>query len=435
MTLRRRDPLVRETVHADRLPGGLEVLVIPKRGLHRKAAVLAARYGSIDVEIAPPGEPPARTPPGIAHFLEHQLFKKPDGDRLADFGRDGASANAFTDYGATAYHFTCTEAFESSLDRLVDLVARPWFAEENVARERLIIEQELRMYGDMPDYRLFRNLAGALYRDHPVRLEIGGTVESLREITAETLRRCHAVFYHPANLTLVLAGDFDVSAVLKAAGAIAAKAFGKPGGGAAARPARRVPAEPPEPARREVRESMTVTRPRVLLGFKDARPSLRGAALLERELAIGALLNLLFGRASAFFAREYARGLLDDSFSASHAAESTFGFSLVGGETETPERLRDAVLAAVRRARGEQIGKREAERARRLALGRYLRAFDTPEGAAFLLLDCRFKEADPFDWPGLVKRLTPRRLHEILEEHLDEARCAVSIATPGEGRN
>jgi predicted Zn-dependent peptidase len=175
---------------------------------------------------------------------------------------------------------------------------------------------------------------------------------------------------------------------------------------------------------------MTVSRPRVLIGFKDVRPPLRGAALLEREFVIAAALGLVFGRASAFFDREYRGGLLDDSFAFSHTAETSFGFSLIGGETDEPERLRDAVLGAIRRARREPFRKRDVERARRSTLGRYLRAFDTPEGFAFLLLGCHFREADPFDWPALVKRLSPRTLHELVMEHLDESRCAVSFVTP-----
>jgi predicted Zn-dependent peptidase len=431
MATRRRDPLLREEAHLERLPSGMEVLVVPKRGLRKKAAVLAARYGSIDLEFVPPGGPRTRTPAGIAHFLEHQLFKKPDGDRLIEFGRTGASANAFTDYAATAYHFTCTGSFDANLDRLVDFVTHPWFAGENVDRERRIIEQELRMYRDMPDYRAFQNLAGILYREHPVRLEIGGTLESIREITAETLRRCYDLFYHPANLTLILVGDFPAAEALRRAAACVGKALGDRGRPAGTgRPERLAPSEPPAPLRPEIRESLTVSRPRVLLGFKDVRPPLRGAALLERELAAGVILNLLFGRASAAYSRWYERGLVDDSFTFSATAEATFGFALVGGETDEPERLRDEVLAAIRRARKDRFKKRDVERARRQALGRYLKAFDTPEGVAFLLLGCHFKEADLFAWPDLVRQLAPGLLQEGLEDLLDESRCAVSMVTP-----
>jgi predicted Zn-dependent peptidase len=182
----------------------------------------------------------------------------------------------------------------------------------------------------------------------------------------------------------------------------------------------------------EIRETLTVSRPRVLVGFKDVRPPLRGNALLDEELVTSVLLNLLFGKASAAHARWYERGLIDDSFAASFNADTTYGFTLIGGETEEPERLRDEVLGAIRRARKGRFTKQEVERARRQALGHYLRAFDSSEGIAFLLLGCHLRDADLFSWPGLAKRLTARRLSERLESHLDESRCAVSFAYPRE---
>lgn len=409
----------------------MEVVVVPKRGLQKKIAVLAARYGSIDIEFTPPGASPQRTPAGVAHFLEHQLFKKPSGDMLAEFGKHGASSNAFTDYAVTAYYFTCTDAFDAGLDLLVDFVTHPHFTPENVDKERLIIEQELRMYREMPDTRCFQNLARALYGAHPVRHDIGGTVESIRDITAETLRSCYETFYRPSNLTLFLVGDFSAADALRRAMASAEKALGgraapPPGG----RPSRSAPAEPPAPARTEARERMTASRPRVLIGFKDIRPSLRGEALLEQDLATSALLHLLFGKSSAAYNRWYEKGLIDDSFAFSFTSDVTYGFTLIGGETDEPERVHEEVRTAIRRARRELMRKRDVERLRRQALGRYLKSFDAPEGIAFLLLGCHFREADLFAWPRLVKRLSARRLEERLEEHLDEARSAVSYIFP-----
>ena len=137
---RKRDRLLREEIRSARLSCGLEAHVVPKRGVSRKIAIFSTRYGSIDLVFSPgPGRPPAPTPAGIAHFLEHQLFKKQDMDVLMEFGRFGASSNAFTDYTSTTYYFSGTERFDEALDLLVRLVYAPHFTDDGVAKEKLII--------------------------------------------------------------------------------------------------------------------------------------------------------------------------------------------------------------------------------------------------------------------------------------------------------
>ena len=168
----RSSSVLREDIVTARLSCGLDCHVIPKKGFTKKIGIFAARYGSIDLSFTLDGQSLV-TPPGIAHFLEHQLFKKAGGeDVLMEFGKYGASSNAFTDYCSTAYYFTASGHFEKNLDLLLTFVTQPYFEAENVAKEKLIIEKELRMYEDSPDHRLYKNLMGILYTLHPVRLGV-----------------------------------------------------------------------------------------------------------------------------------------------------------------------------------------------------------------------------------------------------------------------
>jgi predicted Zn-dependent peptidase len=423
--LRTRDRRLREEIWSSRLACGLRALVVPKPGISRKIAVFATRYGSIDLVFSPaPGAPPAPTPPGIAHFLEHQLFKKQDVDVLMEFGRFGASSNAFTDYTTTNYYFSGTERFEESLDLLVRLVYAPHFTDEGVAKEKLIIEQELRMYDDQPDYRIYKNLMAALYREHPVRIDIGGSVETIQKIDTQLLASCYRRFYHPANMWFVASGDLDPGSVFRQL----EKAL-PPGRFAdGADPiARSFPEEPPEPARELVRESAVVSRPRVLLGFKDL--DLAGP-LLDRELSTSVLLDNLFGATSAFHAKWYRKGLIDETFSASYTAEPEFGYTLIGGETDEPERLAEEVRKEIRRATRGRLKRRDVDRSRRKRMGRYLRSFDSPDGIGFMVLGFAMKGLNIFEFPRALSRLTPGRLEERLRSHLREDRAAVSIMEP-----
>jgi predicted Zn-dependent peptidase len=422
---RTRDRLLREEIRTARLSCGLRAHVVPKRGVSRKIAIFSTRYGSIDLVFSPaPGRPPAPTPPGIAHFLEHQLFKKQDMDVLMEFGRFGASSNAFTDYNSTTYYFSGTDRFEECLDLLVRLVFAPHFTDEGVAKEKLIIEQELKMYDDQPDYRIYKNLMAALYRDHPVRIDIGGSVETIQEIDTPLLTSCYRRFYHPANMGFMASGDLDADAIFaRLEKALPPSSFGA----SKDEIARDYPSEPPAPTKELVRDSAVVSRPRVIVGYKDL--ALEGS-LLDRELATSVLLDNLFGSTSAFHAKWFRRGLIDDTFSASHTAEPEFGFTLIGGETDEPEKLAAEIRKEIARAGRARFKKRDLDRARRKRLGRYLRSFDSPDGIAFMVLGFAMKGLDVFSFPKALSRLTPARIHDRLREHLREDRAAVSILDP-----
>ena len=422
---RTHDRLLREEIVTARLSCGLDAHVVPKRGVSKKVAIFTTRYGSIDLVFSPgPGLAPAPTPPGIAHFLEHQLFKKQDMDVLMEFGRFGASSNAFTNYNSTTYYFSGTDKFEDCLDLLVRLVYAPHFTDDGVAKEKLIIEQELKMYDDQPDYRIYKNLMAALYRDHPVRIDIGGSVETIQQIDTPLLSSCYRRFYHPSNMGFIACGDVDADAVFsRLEAALPANRFA-PANGAIAR---KYPSEPPAPAKELVRDSAVVSRPKVIVGYKDL--ALEGS-LLDRELRTSVLLDNLFGPTSEFHSKWYPRGLIDDTFSASHTAEPEFGFTLIGGETDEPEKLAEEIRREVSRAGKRRLGRREVDRARRKRLGRYLRSFDSPDGIGFMVLGFAMKGLDVFAFPKALSRLTPKCLETRLKEHLREDRAAVSILDP-----
>jgi predicted Zn-dependent peptidase len=401
--------------------------VIPKKGFTKKIGIFAARYGSIDLSFTLDGQSLV-TPPGIAHFLEHQLFKKAGGeDVLMEFGKYGASSNAFTDYCSTAYYFTASGHFEKNLDLLLTFVTQPYFEAENVAKEKLIIEQELRMYEDSPDHRLYKNLMGILYTLHPVRLDIGGEVSDIQGIDRDLLESCYRKFYNPANMALIVAGDLDPAKVFSQAealfGASEFKALGPIG--------RVWPSEPPGVKERVVRAEMAVSRPRLLIGFKDLESGNDGA--LERELRTSVILDLLFGRSSAFYTRAYENGLIDDSFSFSYNSEDAFGFSLIGGETDQPEELAEQVLRELHNAKKSKLQAADVERSKRKRLGKFIRSFDTPDGAAFLVMGCAPRGIDLFSVPEVISKMTAGALQSRLKSHFDERNYAVSILNPKQG--
>ncbi|MBO4914490.1 MAG: insulinase family protein, partial [Oscillospiraceae bacterium] len=220
-------PRIGETVLSETLENGLRVCVVKKPGYRKRYAFFATRYGGIDRRFKLGGVW-HDTPAGIAHYLEHKMFDTKDGSAMQTLSRYGAEPNAFTANTMTAYYFDCTEHFDENLRILLSFVSVPYFTEESVEKERGIIAQEIRMTEDSPDWRIYKNLLNCLYRTNPARLPIAGTVESIAEITPETLYACHRAFYAPSNMALCVVGDVDAESVLSAAREILPPNSGEP---------------------------------------------------------------------------------------------------------------------------------------------------------------------------------------------------------------
>ncbi|OHB77141.1 MAG: hypothetical protein A2Z34_09135 [Planctomycetes bacterium RBG_16_59_8] len=424
----RKSRLLREEMITHTLSCGLKAVLIPRRGFRQKVFLLTTRYGSIDIQFRIDGDRDVtKTPAGVAHYLEHQLFKKRDRNILVDFGREGASSNAFTSACSTAFYVSCTEGTEKNLATLLDVVFSPFFSDENVTKERTIIEQELRMYQDLPDHRCFANLLDALYHAHPARLEVGGTVESIQSIDRNMLEACHRTFYTPENMLLVASGDLDAAKLFvfleKRLGDLGVR-----GGLPAVR--RDLPEEPPSARAPRAGIAMSVSRPCIAIGFKDSARVRKGAEIVALELATNTILDAAFGKGSLSYDRLYRKGLIDDSFSASFAREESFGHTVIGGETDDPDRLAEAIADVLRGLRRKGFNRRDIERLRRRRLGRYVRAFDSPEEIVFFSADSLLKGVDPFDFPALIKGVKRGALFDRLESHFIDGNFSTSLITP-----
>ncbi|MCL2694636.1 MAG: insulinase family protein, partial [Oscillospiraceae bacterium] len=197
-------------------PSGLTICLYPMKGFESAYALFAAKYGSVDVTFKTNEDGDFVTvPAGIAHYLEHKLFENDECDAFQLYAKTGANANAFTSFDKTAYLFSCSQKFEENLRILLSFVQEPYFTDESVAKEQGIIAQEIRMMEDDPGWRVFYNGLQAVYHNNPVRIDIGGTVESIAEIDKELLYRCYKTFYNLNNMVLSIAGNFDVEKTLE----------------------------------------------------------------------------------------------------------------------------------------------------------------------------------------------------------------------------
>ncbi len=203
-------------LYQETLPNGLTIHVIPKAGNNIYTNFIT-KYGSFDNEFIPYQKKRYyKAPMGVAHFLEHKVFEQKDGeDPFTFYTRNGADSNASTSYIRTCYLFSGPNHFEENLTYLLDFVQTPYFTEENVEKEKGIIEQEIKMYEDIPYWKLYERTLYNSFHKHPLKYPIAGTVESISKITKKDLYTCYDTFYHPSNMFLTVVGNVDPSKVME----------------------------------------------------------------------------------------------------------------------------------------------------------------------------------------------------------------------------
>lgn len=414
-----------ERVCSQTMPGGLELYLLPKPGFRSIHALLAVGYGSIDRRFALPGCQPLTVPDGLAHFLEHRLFSSTLGDVGDRFANLGAEVNAHTTFTSTSYFFSCTDRVEECLELLLEFVLNPHFTPEGVQREREIIARELKLYGDNLEWISFFNTLQVLYGNHPLAVDIAGTLESIKDIDVALLELGHRTFYRPDNMTLIVGGDLD-------AGAVAAKVAACLGG--------RTSGPQPMLFRKPVTRAAVATSkavlpialPRIGLGFGDLQSGLRGEFLLKHELCLEVLLDILYGSSSDFYARHYESGLIDgESFGCEIYVEPEFCFCLVGGDTPDPERLQQEILDELERAAGSGMIERGFPRAGRRAYGQAVQRLDQVEGAVGALFSSISRGAGPFGLFAVHDELEPQDLCQCLEHCLIPAQRGAAMILPG----
>ncbi|MEW5784087.1 MAG: pitrilysin family protein [Bacillota bacterium] len=417
-----------EKLYRRRIHPGMDLYVLPKAGYQKKYAAFSTHFGSIDNKFQIEGSPDLITvPDGVAHFLEHKLFEDERGNVFDRFAALGASSNAFTTFTHTTYLFSCTEFFHENLELLLDFVQEPYFTAETVRKEQGIIGQEIRMYDDNPQWRIYFNLLEALYREHPVRNDIAGTVESIAQITPELLHQCYKAYYHPSNMAVFVTGDIEPDQI----GRQVEENLGKRGYSMLGEIMRFYPEEGPAVGRQRVSQELVVSEPLFNLGFKDpAVNKLSGRDLLRREIGMELLVEIIFGQSETLFNELYQDGLIDDSFDAGYTAESSYAYTLIGGKTRDPDELYRRVMDGISKVKRDGISAEQFERHRRSQLGGYMRRFNSLEFIANNFLAYRFKDSDLFDFPALLQDVKRDEVTALLEENLDPGRHAVSLILP-----
>ncbi|MBR5871562.1 MAG: insulinase family protein [Clostridia bacterium] len=417
---------------------GLTVCVLPKRAAVTYA-VLGVGFGANDrmfsetadalhTPLAYMAAPPAsvyRVPAGCAHFLEHKMFAERGGeDAIARFARYGANADAYTTPDLTAYLFSTTEDPYAPLEILLDFVTHPYFTAKNVAKERSIIAQEIRMYDDSPMQTGYYNLMEALYHTHPIRDNVGGTEETIREISPDVLYRCHSAFYRLDNMVLSVAGNVTPEQVLDVCDRCL------PDVPTPNTTQRIYLPEPPSIVRSEISASAGAAVPLLYFGIKDTLLSSDPTERLKHASAVDILNDILFCKSSAIFADLYGRGLINGRFGAEYEHTETYSYALISAETEQPEAVADAIRTYLAdRVRLHDITDAQFDRCRRVMYASSVTAYESTEDMALDSLDCTMDGSELFSSVDVMMQITKDDLIDALDSLYQPERMAVSVVT------
>lgn len=426
MTREIKSTLLKEKILYRQMDNGLDVYIFPKPGYNKQFAMYATNYGSNDTKFVVPGEAQATTvPDGIAHFLEHKLFEEEDGNVFESYAKLGAQPNAFTNFNMTAYHFTSTDNFYECLDILTGFVGRPYFTDQNVEKEKGIIAQEIKMYEDDPNWRVFFNLLGGMYQNHPVRNDIAGTVDSIMQIDKELLYKCYNTFYHPSNMVLFIIGDIDPDRVWNQ---LESK-FNKDNRSKQGKIDRIYPDEPENVTRNRIEEKLAVSRPLFALGFKD-KPVGEGGKLLERIVLSELVIDMLAGPSSDLYTRLYEEGLIDGSFGADYTAERDYCYAMMTGETSNPDKVVDTIFDGIRSIREKPFERAYFERIKKKKLGEFIRNFNYIEVIGYIFSSLIFKDIMIFDYLQKLNDVSYDQVIDAFNNLFDINRSTVSIIKP-----
>lgn len=397
---------------------GLAIYVYPKEGYSSSYAIFGTKYGSINTTFSVDDGEKITVPDGIAHYLEHKLFESEDGDAFTRYAKTGASANAYTSFEKTCYLFSCSDEFEQNLEILLDFVQSPYFTPETVAKEQGIIGQEIKMYDDSPDWRVMFNLLECLYHNHPVKIDIAGTVETIADITAEKLYTVYNTFYNLNNMVLCVSGNITPQQVLTIADKMLKENKNH-------KITNYFEEEPYEIVKPYIEQKLAVSMPMFNLGFKEKAG--KNMLTSKENAEIDILLTMLFSPSSPLYNKLMDNNLINASFSY-EVFEGPGYFSIFfGGESRQPEKAAEMIKDYIKETKKSGISKEDFQSSKKACYGDNVASLNNIESIANALASCHFSDSEYFEYIDALADTTFEDVQKRFNNMLDVNNCALSV--------
>ncbi len=400
------------------LPNGVRILVEE----HRTSEVVA-----LQLWVAAGGRDETTNELGLAHYLEHMLFKgtsaRPGGFIDNQVEGVGGRMNAGTSYDYTYYHMVLPAARAlSGIETLADISVNAALDERHLEREKQVVLEEMRLGEDNPNRFLSRQLYEAVFDSHPYGRPVIGRPELIRGLTREQLVGFYRRHYVPESFALVVVGAVDPGAVLETA----RRAFGRlPRSGSVRLPS------PPVPTR--AARNVELVRPgaHAYLGFAWQVPRLDHGDTPAIDLLMAILGQ---GRTSRLTLAVRERLGLVNSISSGYSPLEGAGMVSITAQLEPAglARAEAEIVNEIRRLR--TAGITEAERERALTAAESHREFrnETAEGRAFALghAETIWRVEEELAYPHRLRSVTTAEVRAAARRYLDPERFTRVIFRP-----
>lgn len=412
---------IKEKVYIEKLKNGLTVMIIPKENVRKKYIIWGTHYGSNDSKFIVPGdEEITEVPKGVAHFLEHKMFEQENGRNSLDVLTSlGVNANAYTTNDYTAYLYECTDRFYEALDEFMDYVQHPYFTNQNVEKEKGIIAQEIKMYDDYPEWKVYLNALEAMYHSNAVKLDITGTVETISKIDKEILYKCYNTFYNPGNMCLVVCGDFVPEELLKE---IEKRLIDKQDSGEIKRIYEK---EEKTIVKREVEERMDVSMPLFTIGIKLEPES--NIKKVKKHIAIDILLNMLIGESSELYQNLYKNGEVFSVPNFDFEFGDSYSHILISGKSNYPNKVLEKLEKEIQNIKENGINKDDFKRLKKMIYGEYVKEYNDVSDIARMFLVDFMKGVNPFDYLEEIESVNLEYVNQVLSSIFDSSKTVFSV--------
>ena len=274
------------------------------------------------------------------------------------------------------------------------------------------------MCADSPERQCFYNLLKALYVNHPIKIDIAGTVDTIAEITPDLLYKCYYTFYNLHNMVLAIAGNVDEDKVME----ICDKML-KPCENMELET--KLPDEHENVAQKKIFQSFPVGLPLFNIGFK-CKPY-EGRELFKKAGTASVALHLLIGSSSPLYKQLFDDGLINSQFGVEVFTSGGVFSPIISGESHDPEELYRRYLAEIERVKKEGFDKSQFDMIKRSMYGEIVRGMNNPERAADYLAESYFENSDAFYEAHVLAEMTVTDCENAVRDMFDPEKSSISV--------
>lgn len=410
-----------ETIYKTRLKNGLEVYICKKEGYNKKIGLFGTKYGSIVNDfIDINSNKRVKVPDGVAHFLEHKLFEQEGANALDLFAQIGVSSNAYTSFDQTVYYFETIEKFNESISLLTKLVKTPYFTDENVKKEKGIIAQEISMYDDDPNFMCYFNALRGMYNNHPIRIDVAGTVESISNITKETLYTCYNTFYNPSNMFFVVVGDVDEENTVNLIEENIKKYEMDYEIEKNIEIVKFMEKEENKINQVKIEKNMDVYMSQICIGYK--LEVVRGNDIIKRQIVCDFISELYFSRLSDFFEEQYNLGLLYEPLYFGYEGSNTFAHLIISASSTNIEKLTTNIYDYINKIKKLEIVSDDFEMIKKKMIAENIIYSESLNSSYRRIIDSIIDNTKLYYDVDVINAITKEDIKKIINSLNDESR-------------